>query len=497
MGSKVQVLVIGAGPVGMTAAAELARYGTDVRIVERSAARTDKSKALVLWPRTLELLDRAGATGAFLASGMPAVRGRIVAGGRELGRIGFEAVESPYRYALMIPQSETERLLEAHLASLGIRVERQVELTAFTAAAEGVTATLAAVDGSRETVEADWLVGCDGAHSTVRHGLGVDFAGHAQPSDWILADVHIEGDTVCGDEVATYMQPDGVLVFFPIAPGRFRIVAELGPAQGEGKRPDPTMGEVQAVLDRRGPGGLTVFDPVWLSCFRINERKVDHYRHGRVFLAGDAAHIHSPAGGQGMNTGMQDAFNLAWKLSAVCHGLARPSLLDSYDSERSAVGDRVLRNAARLTDVAILRNPVAQAVRNVVARFVLGLGQVQHRISDQFTELDIAYPDGPLSVAASGAPRGGDRPRPGERLVLPRPGETPIGAGNRPLFAVLATGQGPTPLAGRFPALVEAERRAPPEPDGLWLIRPDGYVGLAAARDDWAAAERYLAAIAA
>ena len=170
-------------------------------------------------------------------------------------------------------------------------------------------------------METCWLIGCDGAHSTVRHGLDLEFQGAAQGDDWMLADIRLEGaGAPPADEIATFLHRDGPFVVFPIPGGRARIVATLGKTVAGRSRPDPTLPEVQAMADERAGGGFRVVDPVWLSNFRINERKVLDYANGRVFLAGDAAHVHSPAGGQGMNTGMQDAFNLAWKLAMVVRG---------------------------------------------------------------------------------------------------------------------------------------------------------------------------------
>ncbi|MBS0559571.1 MAG: FAD-dependent monooxygenase [Proteobacteria bacterium] len=490
-----QVLVAGAGPVGLTMAAELARYGVAVRILDRNAARTDKSKALVVWPRTLELLDRAGCAGNFLGSGMRLNGARIVAGGRPLARIGFGEVASPFPHGLMIPQSETERLLEDHLAGLGVRVERETELAAFDADAKGVVATLRRPNGDEETLEVDWLIGCDGAHSTVRHALGLDFGGDTLMTDWILADVHLDGLGVPPDELAIYWHAEGILVLFPISSGRYRVIADAGVVQGDARRPDPALAEVQAVLDRRGPGGVAVRDPVWLSSFRINERKVKDYRAGRVFLAGDAAHVHSPAGGQGMNTGMQDAFNLAWKLALACHGTARaPVLLDSYSAERSAVGDEVLRDAGRMTEIAILRNPVLQALRNAAARVVLGLGPVRHGMAEALSELSVGYPQSPLNGPAARHP---GPPAPGERMQ-PRAGEAPVGAGPRPLFALFgedADGQGAA-LCARHAALLEPLVRPALPGGGIRLVRPDGYVAAVADAGDWPAVAGYLAGLA-
>jgi len=390
------VLVVGAGPVGLTMASELVRYGVAVRVVDKAARRTDKSKALVLWSRTLELLDRGGGAARFIDAGFKAEAVNIIAGDKVIGRVDMASAHSPYPYGLILPQCETERLLEERLRGLGVAVEREVELATFKNGDDGIEAVLLHADGRAEIVAADWLIGCDGAHSAVRHGVGAPFAGETLNSDWMLADIHMTGYRCPDSEASVYWHRDGVFVIFPIVPGRYRVIADLPPS-GADHPPTPTLEEVQAIMDRRGPPGLVAFDPIWLSGFRINGRKVASYRWGRAFLAGDAAHVHSPAGGQGMNTGMQDAFNLAWKLALVVRKTCDEHLLDSYSPERSAVGDTVLKAAGRITAVATMKNPVAQTVRNLVGHIMLGLAPVQHAFVDTMTEVSIGYPDSPLN----------------------------------------------------------------------------------------------------
>jgi 2-polyprenyl-6-methoxyphenol hydroxylase-like FAD-dependent oxidoreductase len=471
------VLVVGAGPVGLTMASELARYGVAVRILDKAAQRTDKSKALVLWSRTLEMLDRGGGSAPFVDAGFKALAVNFVAAdGKLMGHVSMDAVQSPYPYALMLPQCDTERLLEERLRKLGVLVEREVELTRFASKSGGVEAVLRHSDGHEEAVSADWLIGCDGAHSVVRHTLGAKFAGETLDSDWMLADVHMRGYPFPDTEASVYWHTDGAFVIFPISPGRYRVLADL-PLTSAELPPVPTLEQAQAIITRRGPPGMIAYDPIWLAGFRINGRKVADYRSGRTFLLGDAAHVHSPAGGQGMNTGMQDAFNLAWKLALVISGSCADHLLDSYSPERSYVGDQVLKDAGRLTTIGTLKNPVAQSIRNLVGHFMLGLAPVQIAFANSMTEVAIAYPKSPLNGPGL---RGTAGPKPGERVVPVR-GQAPIGSSGAPQFALFAEpSEAVTKLLKEFKVLLDPELRPPFSHDEMTLVRPDGYVACSA-----------------
>jgi 2-polyprenyl-6-methoxyphenol hydroxylase-like FAD-dependent oxidoreductase len=374
-------------------------------------------------------------------------------------------------------------LLIEHLRSLGVEVERQTELVSFSEGADSVEAVLSFADGRRETVAVPWLLGCDGAHSAVRHGLGVEFHGSTQGDDWLIADVRLDGERVPPpDEISTYFHRDGPFIIFPLPGGRVRVIASRGKTNLAHPRPDPTIGDVQSLIDQRAGGGFSASNPVWLTSFQINERKVSQYRHRHIFLAGDAAHIHSPAGGQGMNTGMQDAINLAWKLAMVVHGDARESLLDSYSPERNAVGEMVLRNAGRLTDVATLTNPAAQAARNLVARFLLGFHAIQNEMVATMSEIDIAYRKSALSSGRHAGVRWSPQHYAGP----------PPGAGASPRFVLYANDiQKATALAAKFPTLMEETPRLPSD-DAIYVVRPDGYVGLNTTADDWDGLESYL-----
>jgi 2-polyprenyl-6-methoxyphenol hydroxylase-like FAD-dependent oxidoreductase len=480
-------LIVGAGPVGLTMAIELARYGVGVRIIDKAPERTDKSKALVIWSRPLELLERSGCSTLLVDAGYKVNTVNVSAGKKVIARFTLEGLATKYPFGLMIPQSETERVLDEFLNTLGVRVERAVELTRLTASHDKVASVLRHADGSEETFETAWLIGCDGAHSAVRHQLGMEFSGQTLSTDWILADVHLE-NTPRTPEVNVVWHSDGVLATFPISDNRYRVIADVGIAdENSARRPEPTLSDVQAVLDKRLPGGVRAMNPLWLSSFRINERKVKDYRAGRVFLAGDAAHVHSPAGGQGMNTGMQDACNLAWKLALVVHQAASESLLDSYSAERSPIAEQVLKATGRITSLTTLKGEVAQFLRNHTAAFLLGLAPVRKFAANAASEISIAYPHGPLN-----APHAQTDPLPGTRAPI-RATETPVGAGDRPRFVLCAEADGmPSDFLERHTNLLEPVLREPYHAGGLWLVRPDGYVALAAKGGDWNAVTAYL-----
>jgi hypothetical protein len=326
----------------------------------------------------------------------------------------------------------------------------------------------------------------------VRHSLGIEFRGDTVAADFVLADIRLLGTPLPSDELLICWHREGIVIFFPLPDERIRVVASVN-APTDAIVSDPTLPEVQAIVDERGPGGLLASDPVWMARFRVNERKVDTFRSGRVFLAGDAAHIHSPAGGQGMNTGMQDAVNLAWKLALVCRGDCDLGVLDSYAIEREAVAADVIASTGRLTRIAMLRNPLAQAARNFVAKQILGLQSVQHAAGETLAELSVGYQNSPLNGAHAA---GLTRPAPGQRLRPPANGPV-IGAGDRPRFALFATDEngGAATVRDKYADLLEERVRAPIDPSGIWLVRPDGYVAMTARAADWQTVDSYLASL--
>jgi 2-polyprenyl-6-methoxyphenol hydroxylase-like FAD-dependent oxidoreductase len=381
-------LIAGAGPTGLTAAAELLRHGLSVRLIEKQPTPSLLSRAIGVQARTLEILDDMGAATQLLEAGVR-IHGTTLYSGREpIAQVGFDELESRFPFVLAVPQSETERVLAELVERRGGSVERGVELLGFSEEDEAVRAEVRHADGRLERVEASWLLGCDGAHSVARKQLGLGFEGNAFPDAFLLADVILDWE-LPRDRVAAFFSPDGILACFPLPPEerRWRLVANHA---GEGQEA-PTLEDFRKLVAARAGFPASLSEATWLASFRINTRQVARYRKGRVFLAGDAAHIHSPVGGQGMNTGIQDAHNLAWKLAHVTRGMSPPSLLDSYHDERHRVGRTLLRGTELATRAGTLRRPVARAIRDQVARYLSSLEVVQRRIARTVAELSISY----------------------------------------------------------------------------------------------------------
>lgn len=393
--SKPNVLIIGAGPIGLTLGNELARHGIHYRIIDRSPNASDKTKALGIMARTLELFEKMGVAETFISLGHKAFGFNLFSQGKQLAKFDFNhLIQSPYPYVLMVPQNITEAILNEHLAKHGIGVEREVELVSFTQQENEIAAILRHADGSEERVQTQWLIGCDGAHSTVRHALGIEFAGTTFEQSFALADIHIDW-SLANDQIYAFLHKGDFIAYFPMDGGqRHRvIIAHQSHTEPSG---DVTLEEVQRIIDTCGPQGARASDPSWLARFRINQRKVKRYKHGRAILAGDAAHIHSPIGAQGMNTGIQDAFNLAWKLALVLTGRAPETLLESYDAEREPVGKALVQGTDRFTRIALLDHTLPVAVRDHVAPFVFSLPMTQHRLADAISEIALAYRQSPI-----------------------------------------------------------------------------------------------------
>ena len=520
------VLIVGAGPTGLMMALELSRRGIACRIIDKLPEATQTSKALAIQSRTLELFDITGIIEEALQHGLQVGAVNLYTNGKRIAHVPFDELDSPYPFILDLAQSETEKILATRLTKLGVAIERQVELSHMTQDERGITATLRHADGQEETVPCSWLVGCDGAHSTVRHLLNMSFAGATYPEDFALADVKIHW-SLSANEMHLLLHEDGIFAAFPLVGGRYRLIVETSEHAHEEKQPDPTLEDFQRYLKERGPEGATLDDPVWMSAFRIHARKVEHYRQGHVFLVGDAAHIHSPAGGQGMNTGLQDACNLAWKLALVHTQHAPLTLLDSYEAERHPVAASVLQTSDLMIRMATLHQPLLQQVRDRVVPVLSQIEPVQHRFVEQISELNIHYRNSPIVSEHSGfslpmlshkGPKAGDRApevqplfredgtatrlfevlRTTKHNLFLLAGEASLPASLQRLnrlanlvnehydglvqvYFVVAGEQVPTDMLAGVPVLLDKEKamhlRYSAEAESIYLVRPDGYIG--------------------
>jgi 2-polyprenyl-6-methoxyphenol hydroxylase-like FAD-dependent oxidoreductase len=526
-----EVLIVGAGPTGLTLAAQLHAMGAGVRIVDRQLDRVHESRALAVQPRTLEILRGLGIAQNLVERGNDAVQLRIHAGGRVLSvrlfDVGLE--DTAFPFLLFISQAETEAVLNEHLTAHGVRVERGVELLGFEAGEEEVAATLGHGDGSTERVHARYLVGCDGAHSGVRQGAGIPFEGGAYPQTFALGDLEVDGELE--HEVAhAFLAAGGMLFFFPLGrPATWRMLGMRPPGganEGEQERTEPSLADLQAIADAFTGGALRLRDPAWLTYFRLHHRHAARYRTGRVFLAGDAAHVHSPAGAQGMNTGIQDAWNLGWKLALVSRGVADEALLDTYEAERQPIGGFVLRFTDRATRIATSRSVLVRLARTQIAPrlapLVLRFSRARAYGFRKLSQLGIHYRRSP--AVQEGRPALDRGPKAGDRLPdarIARDGQACWlqEAVAEPTFHLLlygpADGRDSDQLAAlrdRYAGLVEVHRLAQDATPGdlhdidgqalarlgvqgaaQYLVRPDGHIGYRSGGTDLGGLERYLA----
>lgn len=402
------IIVVGAGPAGLAAAIDLANFGVPFRLIERLSEPDPHSRAISLQARTLELLEQRKCIEPFLKSGHQGHIANFYSSGRRFFRLDFNHLQSTYRYLLFQQESKTERFLADKLTQLGGSIERGVELTGFQDLGNRVDVLLKHNDGRQERSTASYLIGCDGAHSKVREHLRLGFEGKTYDLTFILADVHVEWDFP-DDEFCIFSSDEGMTSIFNLGEGVFRIIADT---EAKPRSEEPSLEECQAMVDRRLHLPIRLSNLDWSSYFHVNSRRVERIRVGRVFLAGDAADIHNPATGQGMNTGIQEAFNLAWKLAFVVRGDASERLLDTYDEERRPIEKDVVRATDVVFAVAGAKHGPLHFLRDHVAPH-FDTPEPLQRVGRQFiSELGIDYRSSSLSLKnddLSGKPRVGDR----------------------------------------------------------------------------------------
>ncbi|MEV1007062.1 FAD-dependent monooxygenase [Streptomyces sp. NPDC049881] len=468
------VLIVGAGPTGLTAACALLRHGVPVHVVDRRRGPATAPKALVLWSGALEVLDRLEVATPLAERALPLAGASYWSRGRKVAGVRFGGLSNTrFPGPLCVPQPVTEELLYARLTQLGGAVSWNTEVSSVTQEADTVTALLRDADGQESATTASWLIAADGMHSTVRGTLGVDFEGATYPRDFLLGDVVLDpaGGAELPDREAQYhLTPEGVLVVVSLPEGGHRVFFD----QPAGTRSDrPEKPELQQLLDARGPGRWRISEVWWSSRFQVHTKVAAAFRSGRVFLAGDAAHVHSPAGGQGLNTGVQDGYDIGWKLAAAIRsGSTAP--LDSYQEERRPAAVRAVRNADRQTKLWLVRNPLVRRLRDTLLRRLSKSGALERRIIPELAQVDLDHSASP-AVQQSSAPADGVRA--GRRVPdLPL---TPVhGTKAATLHTYLAAGKHavvvlddgrPATQAAR--AAEEARRATHPELSDVLLVR--------------------------
>ncbi|HEV8337863.1 MAG TPA: FAD-dependent monooxygenase [Candidatus Polarisedimenticolia bacterium] len=501
---KEEVLICGAGPTGLVLALRLARAGIPIRIIDASAEPGTTSRALVVHARTLEFYRQMGLSDAFLQEGLKFdslnlwVRGRHVAH-VELGAIGKGL--TPFPHMIVSPQDRHERFLIEHLARAGVQVERGCELLDFEPRPDHVRVRLKRAGGREETYETPYLAGCDGSHSRVREILGSGFPGGTYSRIFFVVDVEASGPAM-NDELHVALDEADLLGIFPLRGGRTgRLIGTVRADQEKDREALRWEDIGQTVVQRMK---ITIERVNWFSTYRVHHRVATSFRRGRVFLLGDAAHVHSPVGAQGMNTGIGDAVNLSWKLADVIRGRAGPRILDSYEPERIAFARRLVSTTDRAFTFVSSTGPLARLVRVRVVPEVLP-AIFRFRATRRFlfrtvSQTAIHYRESPLSAGRVGSLHGGDR-LPWVRLGPPAQGEDN--------FAVLDGLEWQAHVYGKpAPGAAEACRtlRLPLhrfgwEPamgkagltrDALFLVRPDGHVALADAGRDPSPLQRYV-----
>ena len=406
---QIPVLVVGAGPVGLVFASEMARYGMQVRIVDKAPGTKEISKALILHVRTQEVLDAMDISHEPQALSSPLRRVEIIGYGKHLGHGWLDGVNSPYPHPIILGQNVTERILQQHLNGLGVHVEWQTEAVALMQDADGVSVTIRNAAGQEEAVRAQYVLGADGTHSFVRQNAGLEFIGQRYEGQaFIQSDSKIRWSLPRGSSYLWFTEQGYMMV---IAMPNDIVRTFISVPDTDSAKRTTTLEEVNETLNRLGGVDATLYDPVWVALYRVNHRAAPAFRSGRVFIAGDAAHEHVPIGGQGMNTSIQDAFNLAWKLAYVMKGHARPSLLDTYNAERHPVAESLLSGTDQAYSRLLKAGDVAKYAVRALGPTLLASDTIRNKMREVLEEIGIHYRKGPITgdFGGSSGPEAGDR----------------------------------------------------------------------------------------
>lgn len=391
---SVDVLIVGAGPTGLLLAAQLARQGINPRLIDKNPQPSDKSKALAVFARTLEIFEELGIVEEAIARGRKLHEFNFYADSKRFAHIRVAGIDSFFQFVLCLPQYETECLLEQRVESLGVKVERSVTFTQLEQDTHGVTATLCHADGREERCRTTWLIGCDGVRSTVRRETGLNYKGTDLARPFILADARVDWN-LSPNGPHVFYSANGVLAAIPLPEeGYWRMITDLSLDTDPPENPDLNL--FQQLADERSHLEVSMSDPQWTSSFSIRQRMVETSRLGRVLLAGDALSSHSPVGGQGMNAGLQDAYNLAWKLALVIQNKGQAELINSYPAEREPISKSLLTATEWATRMVTVRNPVFKQIRQYSLGFLTGFDRVQHRIASTLSELNVNYRNSPI-----------------------------------------------------------------------------------------------------
>ena len=498
---RTQVLIVGAGPTGLSMAAELERHGVKCRIIDEQIKPVTTSNALAVQTRSLEMWDDMRLLSSALSRGFT-VRAANFRFGSHIARVEFTILDSLYPYVLGLSQQQTETMLQEYLKQKNIPIEMPVELVELYEQSDGIVASLKSKNGTIEKVQADWLIACDGGHSFVRSKLNLPFPGKELEEHFVLADIKMESE-LSHHELNAFLADIGPLLFIPYSKEYTRVIAEVSRDPELQAAKSLTLEQIKQLIAKRCSIPVSIVgEPIWTSGFWIHERIINKYRHNRIFFAGDAAHIHSPAGGQGMNTGMQDAYNLVWKLALHINKKVSPDILVTYQVERYGVAKDVLRNSTFLTRMVAIKNPILLGLRNLIVPMIFKITNIRKKLAMKLTQLSIQYPE---SMLVQDCMKHQSGPKSGMRMLDVKLSETErllsvvrgtqfcllIFSGTKPLANENDLNQLKDKINKLYPDLVKVVLVSTTSLDkamaihtsyqvtdpSLYLIRPDKYIG--------------------